>query len=430
MNVTTEKKDQHTLVLEVSFTADEVAKAFKSASQRIANQVNIPGFRKGKAPRNVLESRIGHEAFQAEAFEFLVNKTYPQALEEAAVEPVVQPEIEKGTFEEGQDGSYKATVIVKPQIELGEYKGLEVEKGQATVTDEQIAEHIEGLRTRRAKMIDAPEDAVTEQGDMVIIDFLGSVEGVPFEGGEGKSYPLELGSNSFIPGFEDQLIGLKSGDDQTVKVTFPEEYHSEELKGKDAEFAVHIHSIKKKELPALDEEFAKAVGDFASLEDLKEDVKKRLESAATTEVERNFRAMVLKKLVDSVEVEIPPVMIENRVNNLLSEFDLNLQNRGANLEMYLQHVNKTIAELKEEYQEVAIEGVKTDLVLEAVAKKEDLGVSQRDLDTELQMMSVSYNIPVKNVKSYVEKEGHMGNLVLNILRRKAAEAVISSAVAV
>lgn len=428
MNVTTEKKDQHTLVLEVSFTSDEVAKAFKNATARIANQVNIPGFRKGKAPRNVLESRIGQEAFQAEAFEFLVNKTYPQALDQEKVEPVVQPEIEKVAFEEGKEGSYKATVVVKPQIELGEYKGLEVEKGKASVSDEQIEEHIEGLRTRRAKMIDAPEGAATENGDMVIIDFLGSVDGVPFEGGEGKSYPLELGSSSFIPGFEDQLIGLKVGDDQTVKVTFPEEYHSEELKGKAAEFAVHIHSIKKKELPVLDEEFAKAVGNFDSMDALKEDVKKRLESAAATEIERNFRAMILKKLVDSIEVEIPSVMIENRVNNLLAEFDLNLQNRGANLEMYLQHVNKTIADLKEEYQEVAKEGVKTDLVLEAVAKKENLGVSQRDLDAELRMMSASYNIPVKNVKSYVEKEGHMGNLVMNILRRKAAEIVISSAV--
>lgn len=428
MNVTTEKKDQHTLVLEVSATTEEVNKAFETATQRIANQVNIPGFRKGKAPRKVLESRIGIEAFQAEAFEVLVNKTYPKALEEQNVEPVVQPEIEKISFEEGQPASYKATIVVKPQVELGEYKGIQVTKETPETTEAEVDEHIQGLLGRRAKMVDAPEGSAAEKGDMLMIDFLGTLDGVPFEGGEGKSYPLELGSNSFIPGFEDQLIGAKVGEDKTVKVSFPEDYFSEDLKGKDAEFAVHVHSIKKKELPELNDAFAKEVGKFETVDELKADVKTRLESTATTEAERKFRADVLKKLVDAVELELPEVMIENRVTNLLAELDLNLQNRGANLDMYLQHANKTIAEVKADYEEVAKEGVKTDLVLEAVAKKENLGVSQRDLDGELRAMALTYDIPVKNVKSYVEKEGHMGNLIMNILRRKAAEFVISSAV--
>ena len=428
MNVTTEKKDQHTLVLEVNVTAEEVNKAFQTATQRIANQVNIPGFRKGKAPRKVLEGRVGFEAFEGEAFEALVGKTYPKALEEANADPVVRPEIEKVTFAEGQPGVYKATIIVKPEIELGEYKGLQVTKTVPAITDERIDEHVTMLLSRRAKMTDAPEGAAAEKGDMVLIDFLGTLDGVPFEGGEGKSYPLELGSNSFIPGFEDQLIGLKVGADHTVKVTFPEEYHSEDLKGKDVEFAVHIHGIKKKELPELNDEFAKEIGNFENVAALKEDVQKRLESAAATEAEREFRAMVLKKLVDSLSFEIPEVMIENRVNNLLAELDLNLQNRGANLDMYLQHANKTVTELKADYEEVAKEGVKTDLVLEAIAKKEALGVSQKDMDSELRAMALSYDIPLKDVKSYVEKEGHMGNLVMNILRRKSAELVIATAV--
>ena len=428
MNVSTEKKDQHTLVIEVSVSEEEVKKAFASATQRIANEVSIPGFRKGKAPRNVLENRIGKEAFEAEAFEAVVNRTYPKALEELSVEPVVQPEIEKVSFEEGKAGSYKATIIVKPQIELGEYKGISATKEVPEVKEEQIEEHIQGLLSRRAKMVDATEGAAAIKGDMVLIDFLGTVDGVAFEGGEGKSYPLELGSNSFIPGFEDQLIGTKVGEDKTVKVTFPEDYFSEDLKGKDAEFAVHIQSIKTKELPELNDEFAQEVGKFESVEALKEDVKKRLEGTAATEVERNFRAAVLKQLVDAVEVEVPAVMVENRVNNLLAELDLNLQSQGANLDSYLQYANKTIAEVKADYEEVAKEGVKTDLILEAVAKKENLGVSQRDLDTELRAMALTYDIPVKNVKSYVEKEGHMGNLIMNILRRKAAEFVISSAV--
>jgi trigger factor len=428
MNVSTEKKDQHTLVIEVSVSEEEVKKAFASATQRIANQVSIPGFRKGKAPRNVLENRIGKEAFEAEAFEAVVNRTYPKALEELSVEPVVQPEIEKVSFEEGKAGSYKATIIVKPQIELGEYKGISATKEVPEVKEEQIEEHIQGLLSRRAKMVDAAEGVAAIKGDMVLIDFLGTVDGVAFEGGEGKSYPLELGSNSFIPGFEDQLIGIKVGEDKTVKVTFPEDYFSEDLKGKDAEFEVHVQSIKTKELPELNDEFAQEVGKFESVEALKEDVKKRLEGTAATEVERNFRAAVLKQLVDAVEVEVPAVMVENRVNNLLAELDLNLQSQGANLDSYLQYAKKTIAEVKADYEEVAKEGVKTDLILEAIAKKENLGVSQRDLDAELRAMALTYDIPVKNVKSYVEKEGHMGNLIMNILRRKAAEFVISSAV--
>ena len=425
MNATIEKKDQHTLVIQVSATVEEVTGAFKSATQRIANQVNIPGFRKGKAPRKVLENRIGQEAFIAEAFEALVNKTYPKALEELKIEPVVHPEIEKVNFEEGEAAVYTAVVIAKPEIQLGEYKGLSVEKEVPVVTDEQVEKHIENLRIRRGKMVDAPE-GIAAGGDMVMIDFLGTVDGVPFDGGEGKSYPLELGSGSFIPGFEDQVVGMKVGEDRDVKVTFPESYFSEELKGKDASFAVHLNGIKTRELPELNDEFAKEMGKFDTMEALKEDVKTRLLSTAQVEAERSFRAAVLKKLVDSIEADIPAVMVENRVSNLLAELDLNLQNQGANLDMYLQHSNKTVEDLKNDYREVAEEGVKTDLVLEEVAKAEKLGVSQRDLDGELRMMALNYDIPVKNVKSYVEKEGHMGNLIMNVLRRKAAEIIISS----
>ena len=426
MNATMEKKDQHTLVIQVSATVEEVTGAFKSATQRIANQVNIPGFRKGKAPRKVLENRIGQEAFIAEAFEALVNKTYPKALEELKIEPVVHPEIEKVNFEEGEAAVYTAVVIAKPEIQLGEYKGLSVEKEVPVVTDEQVEKHIENLRIRRGKMVDAPEGIAAASGDMVMIDFLGTVDGVPFDGGEGKSYPLELGSGSFIPGFEDQVVGMKVGEDRDVKVTFPESYFSEELKGKDASFAVHLNGIKTRELPELNDEFAKEMGKFDTMEALKEDVKTRLLSTAQVEAERSFRAAVLKKLVDSIEADIPAVMVENRVSNLLAELDLNLQNQGANLDMYLQHSNKTVEDLKNDYREVAEEGVKTDLVLEEVAKAEKLGVSQRDLDGELRMMALNYDIPVKNVKSYVEKEGHMGNLIMNVLRRKAAEIIISS----
>ena len=428
MNVTAEKKDLHTWVLEVSATPEEVEKAFKTATQRIANQVSIPGFRKGKAPRQILENRIGKEAFVEEAFEVLVGRTYPEALKQDDINPVARPEIEKVTFEEGQAATYKATVVAQPKIELGEYKGLQVEKPAVEVTDAQIEEHIEGLRTRQAQMIAAPEGSAAESGDMVLIDFTGSVDGVPFDGGTGKSYPLELGSGSFIPGFEDQVIGAKAGEERTVKVSFPEEYFVPELAGKEAEFEVTVQDIKRKELPEINDEFAKKVGNFETVEALKEDVRARLENAAKTDSERQYRASIIKKLVDSIEVELPQVMIDSRVNNMLAELDMNLQNRGANIDSYLQHSGKTIADLKADYEESARDGVKTDLVLEAVAKAENLGASQRDLDMEYRIMSMNYNVPIKNVKSYVEKEGQVGSLLMTIMRRKAAEVVISSAV--
>ena len=255
MKATLKNVDQHVVELTIEVPAADVAAGIKAAVKRIASQVNVPGFRKGKAPRNVIEMNYGKEAVLNEAYDFLVNQNYTAALQENKIVPVSQPEIEQVQFEEGKDLIFKATVTKRPDVKLGDYKGLDAKKEEAKVTDEQIQDQLKNIAEQQAEMVVADKDAKVEQGDFAVIDFKGTVDGKAFDGGEGKSYPLQIGSGNFIPGFEDQLVGAKAGDDVTVKVTFPEDYFVADLAGKEAEFATHIHDIKRKQLPELNDEF-------------------------------------------------------------------------------------------------------------------------------------------------------------------------------
>lgn len=427
MKVTAEKIDNHKVVLEVEIPSEEIKKAYNKAYVRLAGKINVPGFRKGKAPRHILEMRYGKEIFNEEVFDIVVPPAYSAALKEQNIIPVTRPEIDLVKLADGEPMVFKATVVARPEVELGEYKGLTVAAPKIEVTEEDVNKNLDAMRERHAQLV-VVEDAEITKGDYAIIDFEGFVDGKPFKGGDAKGYPLEVGSGSFIPGFEDQLMGAKAGETRTVKVTFPEDYFVPELAGKNAEFNVVIHDIKRKSVPELNDDFAKEAGKFDSVEELKNDVKNKLEEAAKDRAERNFKNAVIKAAVDNAKVDIPEVMVDDRITSMIADLNVSLESRGMKLEQYLGYINKTIEELRNEYREAAREGVKTDLVLEAIAKQEKLEVEEKDLELELVRMAAGYNASVKEVRQIIEEQGHWAALAENALRSKAAKIVLDSAV--
>jgi trigger factor len=428
MKVSAEKIDVHKTVLELEVPQPEVAKAVDKAYHKLAAKVNIPGFRKGKVPRKILEMRLGKAALMDEAFELLATPAYIKALEEQKIEPVTRPEIEVVTFEEDKPLVFKATVIAKPEIELGEYKGLKIAKPEVSIGEEEVNKQLENLRNRHAKMV-VVEDAALAKGDFAIIDFEGFIDGAPFKGGEGKGYPLEIGSGSFIPGFEDQLLGAKAGEERDVKVEFPADYFASELAGKTAEFKVKVNDVKRKELPAIDAEFVKEVSDFDSVEELKADIENKLKQGAADKADREFRTNAIKAAVDNCTVDIPAVMIESEIDNMLREMDINLQNRGMSLAKYLEATKTDVAALRANYREAAVESVKTDLMLEAIAKKEEIEATPEDLEQEVVAMAAGYRAPVEEVRKIILSEGRLEALANSVVRKKAAQVVIDSVAA-
>ncbi|QDR80028.1 trigger factor [Sporomusa termitida] len=428
MKVTAERIDNHKTVLNLEVPQTEVVKAVEKAYRKLANQVNIPGFRKGKAPRKVVEMRVGKEALLDEAFEILAPQAYAKALEEQAIDPVGRPEIEVVTLAEDQPLVFKATVVKKPEVTLGQYKGLTIEKTAAEVTDADVDSELEKNRSRNAKMV-VVEDAELKQGDLAIIDFKGFVDGVPFDGGEGKSYPLEIGSGSFIPGFEEQLIGAKSGDEREVSVSFPADYFVAELAGNEAKFTVNIHDIKRKEMPELDDEFAKETGEFDTLAELKSDIKNKLEQTAADKAEREFRAAAIKAVVDGAELDVPDVMVENQIDNMIQDLDVNLQQRGMQLAKYLEYTKMDMAALRENYRTAALYNVKTDLVLEAIVKAEGFTAAPEDLQREIESMAQNYQTTVEEIVKVIRETNRFQALNDSVLRKKAAQLVIDSVAA-
>jgi len=425
MKVSAERLDNHKVRLEIELPQPEVAKAVDKAYQKLANKVNIPGFRKGKVPRKVLEMRIGKEALLDEAFEIMAGPAYSKALQEQSIDPVARPEIEVVTLQEDQPLVFKAVVIAKPDVTLGQYKELQVEQPAAEVSDEEVNKQLESQRTRHAKMVVA-EDAALQNGDFAIIDFAGFIDGQPFKGGDAEGYPLEVGSGSFIPGFEEQLIGAKAGDAREVKVGFPADYFVPELAGKEANFKVKINDVKRKELPELDDDFAKEVSEFTSLEELKADTKNKLEQAAKQKADRDYKNNIVKTAVDNATVDIPDIMIEKRIDNMIEDFDVNLQNRGLSLDKYLEYAKTDLNTMRDSYRESAQQSVKTDLVLEAVAKAESVEVKSEDLETEIAIMAHGYQRPVEEVRKVIVEQGHINSLAESVLRKKAAQVIIDS----
>lgn len=426
MNVTVERVENEA-TLKITAPAAEVNAGYKKAVQKIADQANIPGFRKGKAPRAIIEMHYGKEAVKQEAFEIVANKAYSEALDQEKLIPVSDPKVEESTFEEGKDMELTIKVTLKPEPELGEYKGLHVEKKEVEVTDEQVDAQIKDMMGRDAKMVVAEEGAVIEKGDFAIIDFAGTVDGEPFSGGEGKGYPLEVGSNSFIPGFEDQLVGQSKGDSADVEVTFPEDYFVKDLAGKEAIFKVNIQDVKRKELPELNDEYVASKTDFKTVEELRANYKERMQKAAEANAKAEYEHELIDLAVANAKFSVPEIMIEDKISQMVEEMKMSLESRKMSLDMYMQYTGLDMAKIRENQRPVAEENVKTDLVLDAIAKAEDIQVDMADVDAEIAAISAQHGASPEEVKKIIKGNGTMGLLLANILRRKAAHVVIDSA---
>jgi trigger factor len=394
-----EKLEGNRGVLTVEVSAEKVNEGLTAAFNKVVKQVNVPGFRKGKMPRAMFEKRFGVESLYQDAIDILLPEAYGNAIDETGIEPIDRPEIDVEQIEKGKELIFKATVQVKPEVTLGEYKGLEVEEIDTTVTDEDVAKELETLQNRQAELV-VKEEGTAELGDTVVLDFEGFVDGEAFEGGKAENHSLELGSGSFIPGFEEQLVGVATGESKEVEVTFPEEYHAAELAGKPAVFKVTIHEIKGKELPALDDEFAKDVDDeVETLDALKEKIKNRLVDSKKHEAEHHVRDSIVEKAAANTEVEIPEVMVTNEVNRMLQEFEQRLQMQGMNLELYFQFSGQDENALREQMNEEAVNRVRVNLTLEAIAKAENLEVTDEEVNAELENMAGMYNMTVDKIKA-------------------------------
>ncbi|HLR75050.1 MAG TPA: trigger factor [Virgibacillus sp.] len=398
MSATWEKKEGNDGVLTVTVEAKEFEKALDQAFKKVVKDVQLPGFRKGRVPRNIFENRFGVESLYQDAVDIILPDAYMKAVEETGIEPVDQPEVDIEEIEKGKDFVFTAQVTVKPEVELGQYKELEVEEQEIEVTDEDVENELESLREQQAELV-IKEEGEVEEGNTVVIDFEGFMDGEPFDGGKGENHSLEIGSGQFIPGFEEQLVGKTSGEELTVNLTFPEEYHAEELAGKDATFEVKIHEIKVKELPELDDEFAKDVDEeVETLEELREKKKKELEENKQQEADQKTRETLIEKASENTTIDIPDAMIETELDNMFQEFEQRLQAQGMTMDMYAQFSGQDEAALREQMKEDAEKRVKSNLTLEAIFNAEALEVTDEDAEKELENMAEMYGIEIDQIK--------------------------------
>ncbi|MFR1834154.1 MAG: trigger factor [Lachnospiraceae bacterium] len=406
MSLQVEKLEKNMAKLTVEVPAEQFDKAIKAAYDKNKNRFNIPGFRKGKAPQAMIEKMYGTGVFYEDAANDAIDASYPDAMKESGLEIVSRPEIDITQIEKGKDFIYTATVAVKPEVTLGEYKGVEVEKADASVTDEDVEKELKKVQDQNARLV-AVEDRPVADGDQTIIDFEGFIDGKAFDGGQGTDYPLTIGSHSFIDTFEEQLIGKKIGEECEVNVTFPAEYHAKELADKPAVFKVTVKEIKVKELPELNDEFASEVSEFETLDEYKEDTRKKLaekkEKAAETENENH----VVEKVVANASMELPDAMVDNEVMNMLQDTAQRMQSQGISFDQYMKYTGMTIETLKEQMKPQAVRRIQTRLVLEAVAAAENIQVSDERIDEEIQKMADAYKMEADKLKEYMgefEKE--------------------------
>ncbi|MGN0954021.1 trigger factor [Dialister sp.] len=427
MNVKVEALDQHKVSVGIELPAEVVQKGFKRAVARIANQVRIPGFRKGKANRKILEMHFGKEAIEAEAKDIVINEAVEQALSQEKLIPVTAPDVKEDKFSEAEGAAFTATFVKRPEVELGEYKNLEAKRENPEISDDQVMAQLKGAAEQNARLEKAEDGAELKKGDFAVIDFKGTVDGKPFEGGEGKTYPLEIGSQSFIPGFEDQLEGHKAGDDVTVKVTFPDNYFVDALKGKEAEFKVHISDVKRKQLPELNDDFAKSISQFETMDELKAAVKQQMQLQAIQQAEEAYHEALVNQAVANAKVDIPQEMIEQRIDEIVDEIKLNMESRNSTMDDYLKNIGQTMEQLRKNYEKMAADQVRQGLVLETIADKEGLNVTNNDLSMEVYSMAHQFNADPKDVMKIIRDENRVGMLVNSVLRKKAAAFIYGAA---
>ncbi|ERM92723.1 trigger factor [Caldanaerobacter subterraneus subsp. yonseiensis KB-1] len=397
MSANLKKIEKSVATLELTIPKEKFEKGLDYAFKKNASKFNVPGFRKGKAPRFLVERYYGEGVLYEDAIEYVFDEAYQEALKTFNLEPVDYPDINILQIGKGKDLVLEATVAVMPEVELGEYKGIEIEKIEYDVYDGDVEYELEKLRQQNARIIPV-EGRPAEQGDIAVIDFEGYIDDKPFEGGKGENYELELGSNTFVPGFEDQIIGHNVGETFDVTVTFPEDYRVEELKGKTAVFKVTLKALNKKELPELDDEFAKDVSEFETLEELKQDIRKKLEEKNKREAENEMKEKAVMKVVENAKVDIPDVMVERQIDLSLRDLDYNLRLQGLDLNTYLSITGKTIQDLRKEMWEGALNRVKTQLVIDKIAKVENIEATEEELENKLKELAESYRVNLEEFK--------------------------------
>ena len=425
MNCKVEKtKNANEVKMEITIEAEKFENAIKKVYFKNAKYFNIPGFRKGKAPQNIVEKYYGKEIFYEDAFNEIAGEEYEKAIEESKLEVVGKPQIDIVKMEKGQDLVFTAVVATKPEVELGKYKGIEIEKIEYNVEETDIENNLKQMQEKNARVISV--ETPVENGNIAVIDFEGFVDGKAFEGGKGENYSLEIGSGSFIPGFEDQVIGMKIDEEKDINVKFPDEYFSKDLAGCDATFKVKVHEIKKKELPELDDEFAKDVSEFDTLKELKDSIKERLVKENEQKTKYEKEDAVMKVVTEGMKVDIPAGMVEVEVDNMVKDMEQRMSYQGLKLEQYLKMLNKTEAEFRKDYEPQAVEAIKSRLALEAIIKAEKIEATEKDVKEKLEEMAKNYGKTAEelekndNIKEYI-KQGIENEKAIEFLVENAKE---------
>ena len=424
MSVKTEsmKIENGKATFEIEIEAEVFEQAVEQAYKKNVGKMNIPGFRKGKAPRKIIERQFGAGVFYEDAINNVLPEAYDKAVEEMALEPIDRPDVDIVRVGGEETTILKICVELKPEIKVDEYKGIEVSRIEYNVSDEDVENEIKGMAERNGRLVTI-EDRAAENGDVVTIDFEGFLGEVPFEGGKGENYDLTIGSGQFIPGFEEQIIGKNTGEEFLITVTFPSDYQSEELAGKDAEFKIKLHTIKNKELPEMDDEFAKDVSEFDTLEELKTSIRIRMEESAKERQTVETQNAVIDKIIETVELEVPEVMIEDQIRQIAMDMDRRLQSQGLNLQKYFELTGMTFESFKEQNREQAVAQVKATLTVEAICKKEGISVTDEEVEQEYKDLAEKYKTELEQVKQYIDPKTVKHDLEI----RKTVEMLVENA---
>ena len=427
MSFTVENLEEKNMVkLVIESTAEEFEAGLNSAYNKNKSKISLPGFRKGKAPRKMIEKMYGAEVFYEDAANSIIPDAYAKAADECGLDIVSQPKIEVTQLESGKPFIFEATVAVRPEVELGQYKGVEVSKVDVEATDADVEEELKRVQNQNSRTV-AVTDRAVKDGDNTVIDFEGFVDGVAFEGGKGTDYPLTIGSHSFIDTFEDQIIGMNIGDEKEINVTFPEDYHAEELKGKPAMFKVAVKEIKEKQLPELNDEFAQDVSDFDTLAEYKDDLKKKISERKANEAKAQKEDEAIAKIIESSKMDIPEAMVDTQVTRMAEDFAQRLQSQGLSVEQYFQYTGMTAQKIMEEMKPEAMKRIQSRLVLDAVVKAENIEATEEEFEAELKKMADTYQMEVDKIKEFMgdyEKKQMKEDIAVS----KAIEVIVSSVV--
>ena len=425
MSVKTEQVEKNLVKLTFEVSSEEFAQAINKAYVKNVKKYSVPGFRKGKVPKSVIEKYYTEAVFYDDAVNSILPDAYEAALKESGVEPAARPEFDVEEIKKGEPVVFTALVTTKPEVELGEYIGLKLPKIEHNVSDSDVEKEVKAAQEKNARLVPADNKKI-KKGSIVTIDYVGSVAGVEFEGGKGENYDLEIGSNTFIPGFEDQLVGKKAGDDVDVVVTFPEEYHAPDLAGKEALFKVKIHENKVKELPEINDDFASEVSEFDTLEEYKKSIKERLEKTAADRVKTETENAAVEKAVENAKVEIPEAMISEQCEKMVEDFAQRLQYQGLNINQYMQYSGSSIEQMKDSFKPQAEKQLKTTLVLEAISKKENIEVTDEEVSDKIAEMAKQYNMEADKLKELL-KDNDIENIKGDISLGKVIDMIVNKA---